>query len=60
VINLSYNSVYQNTIGDVAGKLSHCAQPNSQINISPDSRVDRFGESVPVATHITYAGCAQI
>jgi hypothetical protein len=41
----------------VAGKLSHCGQPNAQLNISPDSRVDRMGESDPPATHITYAGC---
>jgi hypothetical protein len=50
-------SVYQNNIGDVAGKLSHCAQPNSQLNISPDSRVDRGSDTTPPATHITYAGC---
>jgi len=50
-------SVFQNPIGSVSGKLSHCSNPNAQLNISPDSRVDRRGEATPEATHITYTGC---
>jgi len=51
-------SLYSNTYGDVStAKLSHCNLPNTQLNISPNSRVDRRGESSPPATHITYAGC---
>jgi len=47
----------QNSYGAVLGKFNRCSQPASLLNVSPESRVDRSGESHPPATHITYAGC---